>query len=96
MAKELARLISLILEKSNAHDKKLEAVGVTTKTTDSKLADISYCISQVESHFDFLEEAHERQWANLPVSAEEVEGLQQKIDRELREEIQPTFRWFSS
>lgn len=80
VAKELAKLISLILEKSKAHDKKLEAIGVTTKATDSKLADIAYRISQVESHFEFLEEAHERQQANLPASAEDMEGLQQKID----------------
>lgn len=45
VAKEFAKLTALILEKSDAHDKKLEAIWVTTSATDSKLAEITNHIS---------------------------------------------------
>lgn len=80
VAKEFAKLTALILEKSDAHDKKLEAIWVTTSATDSKLAEITSRISQVESRLGFLEEANERQLANPPATVTEVEALRQKVD----------------
>lgn len=80
VAKEFAKLTALILEKSDAHDKKLEAIWVTTSATDSKLAEITNRISQVESRLGFLEEANERQQANPPATVTEVEALRQKLD----------------
>ncbi|XP_039882789.1 uncharacterized protein LOC120730442 [Simochromis diagramma] len=40
LAKELARLSALIVEKSDVHDKKLEEIRISTSATESKLADI--------------------------------------------------------
>lgn len=57
VAKEFAKFTALILEKSETHDKKLEAIWATTSATDSKLAEITNRLSQVESRLCFLEDA---------------------------------------
>lgn len=80
IAGEFARLTALIMQKSETHDKKLEAIWVTTCTTDSKLSDIANRISQVETRLSFLEDANESQQANPPATATEVEALRQKVD----------------
>lgn len=80
LAKELARLSALIVEKSDVHDKKLEEIRISTSATESKLADIVNRIGQVENRLCFLEDEHERQKANPAATVDEVAVLQQKLD----------------
>lgn len=80
VAKEFAKLTALIFEKSETHDQKLEAIWATTSATDSKLAEITNRISQVESRIRFLEDATESLKANPTATAAEVEVLRQKLD----------------
>ncbi|RVE58519.1 hypothetical protein OJAV_G00210120 [Oryzias javanicus] len=80
VAKELARLSALILEKAESQDKKLEEIRVSTSATESKLADIANRICEVESRLCFLEDAHRAQEGNPSASKAEVETLRQKMD----------------
>ncbi|CAL1600561.1 unnamed protein product [Knipowitschia caucasica] len=80
VARELAKLYALILEKSDSHDKKLEEIRITTCATESKLVDIASRISNVEGRLGFLEDAQERLEANPPATSKEVEVLREKLD----------------
>ncbi len=55
VANEFVKLTALILEKSKTHDKNFQAILVTIRATDRKLAKIANGISQVKSHLYFLE-----------------------------------------
>lgn len=80
IAKELARLSALILEKSESQDKKLEGIRFITSATESKLAEIFGRISEAENRLSFWEAAHEAQRANPAATVAQVEILQQKVD----------------
>ena len=81
VSKEFEKLTALILEKSKEHDVKLEAISVTTKATDSKLADIANRISEVERRVVSLEEAVDDIRAAEPgTSSAELEALRLKLD----------------
>ncbi|KAM4633846.1 regulator of G-protein signaling 22 [Polymixia lowei] len=77
---EFAKLTALILEKSQAHDNKLEEIRLTTNATDAKLVEFANRISQVEDCVGLLEDINEQQKKNPPVTASEVEDLRQKLD----------------
>lgn len=80
VAKELAKLSALIVEKSDGQDKKLEEIRISTRATESKIADIADRIGEVENRLCFLEDEHERRKANPAATADEVAVLQQKLD----------------
>ncbi|CAG5861724.1 unnamed protein product [Menidia menidia] len=71
VAKELAKLSALIVEKSVGQDKKLEEIRISTKATESKIADIADRIGEVENRLCFLEDEHERRKANPAATADE-------------------------
>lgn len=77
IARELAKFSTLIIEKSESHDKKVEEIR---NTTERKIANIVSQITDVENRLCFLEAAREKQEANSLASTTEVEILRQKVD----------------
>lgn len=53
---------------------------MTTSAAETKLAEISNCISEGESHPCFLEKGNKKQQSNSPAKATEVKTLQQQLD----------------
>uniref|UniRef100_A0AAV2MGJ8 Uncharacterized protein n=1 Tax=Knipowitschia caucasica TaxID=637954 RepID=A0AAV2MGJ8_KNICA len=79
VAREMAKLYALILEKSDNHDEKPEEIRNTTCASESKQADIASLISNVEGRPGFMEDAQERLEANPPATSKEVEVLREKL-----------------
>ena len=93
VAAEFAKLTALILAKSEAHDKKLEEIGATTRATDSKLTDIANRLSAVEQRVVTLEETVEEIRAAPVATSEEMEALRLKLDSIENRERRPNLRF---
>ena len=80
VAAEFAKLTALILATSEAHEKKLEEIGVTTRATDNKLTEMANRISEVERRVVTLEETVDDLRARPATSSAEMEALILKLD----------------
>ncbi len=80
LSADIAKIYALLKETSEKQEEKLNIIQRATTAVESKIAEITTRIGDVERRLDFLEDANKALENNPPATKTEVEQLRRKID----------------
>ena len=80
LSADIAKIYALLKETSGKQEEKLSIIERTTTAVESKIAELTTRINDVEGRLDFLEDANKSLVNNPPATKTEVEQLRRKID----------------